>query len=85
MTFYCKSHCQRCVVCNRAKPDRKGGFALQPWGILEYTQGILDIDYVTDLPKSGIDGYTTVLIMVCHRSEHAYFFPCHKEITAKES
>ena len=36
MTFDCKSHCQRCIVCNRAKPDRRGGAALQPLGIPEY-------------------------------------------------
>ena len=25
MTFDCKTYCQHCVVCNRAKPDRRGG------------------------------------------------------------
>ena len=36
MTFDCKSHCQRYIVCNRANPDRRGGVALQPLGIPEY-------------------------------------------------
>jgi hypothetical protein len=61
MTFVCISHCQRCIVCNRVKPDRRGGAALQPLGIPEYRWEIVVIDYVTDLPKSGIDGYTSVL------------------------
>ena len=85
MTFDCKSHCQHFIVCNRAKPDRKGGDALQPLGITEYPREIVGIDYVTDLPKSGIDGYTTVC-MVYHLTKMAHcFFPCHKEITAEES
>ncbi len=28
MTFDCMSHCQPYAVCNRAKPDRRGGAAL---------------------------------------------------------
>jgi hypothetical protein len=60
ITFVCKSHCQRCIVCNRAKPYRRGGAPLQPLGIPEYPCEIVGIDYVTDLPKSGIDGYTFV-------------------------
>ena len=84
MTFDYKSHCQRCIVCNRAKPDRRGGAALQPLGIPEYRREIVGIDYVTDLPKSGTDGYTSVFIMVCHLSKMAHFIPCHKEITAEE-
>ncbi len=85
MTFDCKSHWQRCIVCNRAKPDRRGGAALQPLGILEYPWEIDGIDYVTDLPKSGTDGYTSVFIMVCHLTKMAHFVPCHKEITTQES
>jgi hypothetical protein len=53
-------------------------------GILEYPWEIVGIDYVTELPKSGIDGYTSVFIMVCHLTKMAHFFPCHKEITAEE-
>ena len=36
MAFDCKSYCQHCVVCKRAKLDRKGGAALQPLGFLNY-------------------------------------------------
>ena len=53
--------------------------------IPEYPWEIFDIDYVTDLPKSGIDGYTTVFIMVFHLMKMAHVAPCHKEITAKDS
>jgi hypothetical protein len=60
MMFDCKSHCQRCIFCNRMKPDRKGEATLQPLRIPEYPWEIVGIDYVTDLPKSGIDAYTTV-------------------------
>ena len=65
MTFDCKSHCQCCIVCNRAKPDSRGGSALQPLGIPEYLWEIVGIDYVTDLPKSGTNGYTSIFVMVC--------------------
>ena len=57
---------------------------MQPLGILEYPLEIGGIDYVTDLPKSGIDGYTTVFIMVCYLTKMAHFVPCHKELTTEE-
>ena len=85
MTFECNSHCPRCIICNRANPDRKGGDALQPLGIPEYPWEIVGIDYVTDLPLSGIAGYTIDFIMVCHLTKMAHFVPCHKEIIAEES
>jgi hypothetical protein len=44
-------------------------------GIPEYPWEIVGIDYVTDLLESGIDGYTTVFIMVCHLAEMAHFVP----------
>ena len=62
MTLDCKLYCQHCVICDRAKPDRRGGAALQPSGILEYPWEIVGIDYVTDLSKSGLYGYTSVLL-----------------------
>jgi len=46
---------------------------------------VVGIDFVADLPKSGIDGHTTGFIIVCHLAKMAYFIPCHKEITAEES
>jgi len=85
MTFDCKLYCQHCLICNRARPDRRGGASLQPLGIPEYPWEIVGIDYVTDLPKSGLYGHTSVFIMVCHLSKMAHFLPCHKEINAKES
>ena len=85
MAFDYKSHCQRCIVCNRAKPDRRRGAALQSLGIPEYPWEIVGIDYVTDLPKSGIDGYTSVFVMVCHLTKMAHFVPCHKKITTEET
>ena len=53
MTFDCMTYCQHCVVCNRAKPDRRGGASLQPLGIPEYPWEIIRIDYFIDLPKRG--------------------------------
>jgi hypothetical protein len=44
-----------------AKLDRRRGAALQPLGIPEYPWEIVGIDYITDLPKSGIDSYTSVV------------------------
>ncbi len=72
-------------MCKRAKPDRKGGVALQPLGIPDYPWEIVGIDYVTDLPKSGTYDNTKVFFMVCHLTKMAHFVPCHKEITEEES
>jgi hypothetical protein len=73
------------VICNRAKLDRRVGASLHPLGIPEYPWDFYGIDYVTNLPKSGANGYTSVFIMVYHLTKMANFVPCHKEITAKES
>ncbi len=75
MTFDCKSHFQRCVVCCRAKPDQRGGAALQSLGIPEYLWKIVGVDYVTDLPKSGTDGYTSVFTMFSLEIEWFIAFP----------
>ena len=53
MIFDCKTYCQHCVVCNRPKPDLRGGASLQPLGIQEYPWEIIRIDYFIDLPKRG--------------------------------
>ena len=73
------------MICNRAKPDRRGGASLHPLGIPEYHWGIFGIDYVTDLPKSGLHCHTVVLMMVCHLAKIAHFGSCHKEINTNES
>jgi len=73
------------MICNKAKPDRRGGAPLYPLGIIEYPWETVGIDYVTDLLKSGFYGHTTVFIMVCHLTKISNFVPCHKDITAKES
>jgi hypothetical protein len=53
ITLDCKLYCQHCVICNRAKPNQRGGTSLQPLGIPEYPWKIVGIGYVIDLPKSG--------------------------------
>jgi hypothetical protein len=85
MALDCKLYCQHCVICNRAKPDRRGGASLQPLGILEYPWDFFGIDYVTDLPNSGSYGNTSFFIMVCHLTKMKHFVPCHKEIIVEES
>ncbi len=74
-----------CAPWNGTKPDQRGGVALLPLGILEYPWGIVEVDYVADLPKSSTHGYTVVFIMACHLTKIAHFVPCHKKITTKES
>jgi len=81
----CKLYCQHCVICNRAKPNRRGGASLQPLGIPEYSWEIVGIDYVSDLPKSSSYGPTPAFIMVFHLTKMAQFVPCNKEIIAEES
>ena len=61
MTLDCKSYCQHCVICSRAKLDRRGGASLHLLGIPEYPWEIVGIDYVMGLPKSGLYGHTCVL------------------------
>ncbi len=58
---------------------------MHPLGVPEYPWEIVGIDYVTDLPKSGSNCYTSVFIMVCHFTKMAHFVPCHKDITTEES
>jgi len=62
MTSNFESYCQHCFVCNRAKPDRRGGAALQPLRNPKYLWEIVEIDNVTNLVESdGMYGYTIVL------------------------
>jgi hypothetical protein len=58
---------------------------LHPLRVLGYLWEIVGIDYGTDLPRSGLHGYTSVFIMECHLTKMAHFVPCHKEITDEES
>ena len=85
MDFDCKAYGQNCNVCNRAKPDRRGAASLHPLAVPEYPWEIVGIDYVTDLPRSGLHGYTSVFIMKCHLTKMAHFVPWHKEIAVEES
>ncbi len=56
------------------------------WASLNFHGGMLELTtYVTNLPKSGSYGYTTIFIMVCHLTKMAHFVLCHKKINAKES
>ena len=73
------------MICNRAKPDRRGGASLQPLGIYEYPWEMFGTDYVTNLPNNNLYGHTIIFIMVCHLSKMAHFVSCHKEISANES
>jgi len=82
VTFECKLYCQHCVVCKRAKPNRKGGDALQTLGVLH--------GKLMELPTSLI--FLKEVLMVtqlnffgCRLTKMAHFVPCHKEITAKDS
>ena len=60
MTLDCKLYRQICAIFNRAKPDRRGGASLQPLRIPQYPWKIVGINYVTDLPKSGLYVHTIV-------------------------
>ena len=69
------------MICSRAKPDRTGGVFLQPLGVPEYPWEFVGINYVNDLPKSGLYGHIAIFIIVCHLTKMAHFLPCHKEIS----
>ena len=79
MAFDCSAYCRICIACNRAKPDRRGSASLNPLGVPVYPWEIVGIDYVTDLPRSGSHGHSSVVIMVCHLSKMAHYVPCHKD------
>lgn len=85
ITADCKSHCEKCVECNRSKPHRRGHAAVHPLPVPSYPWEIVGVDYVTCLPKSGKSAYTAVMIMVDHLTKMAHFVPCHDDITAEES
>jgi hypothetical protein len=70
MAFDCKAYYQNCIVCNRAKSDRRGAASLHPFGVPEYPWEVVGNDYVADLPRSGSLGYTSALIMVCHLTKN---------------
>jgi hypothetical protein len=82
MSFDCKTHCSNCVICNRDKPSRQGSSSLSPLGLPYYPWEIVGMDFVTDLPKSSIYNFTTILILVCNLMKMAHFVLCHEEITA---
>jgi len=54
-------------------------------GVPAYPWEFFGIDCVTDLPRSGSHGYTSLFIMVCHLAKMAPFVPCLKEFTAEET
>ena len=47
----------------------KGAASLHPLGAPEYLWEIVGIYYVTDLPRSGSHGYTSVFIVAYHKKE----------------
>ncbi len=80
------SHIVSIVSCAREQnPIVKGELLCNPWEFLNTPGIFFGVDYVTDLPKSGTYGHTSVFIMVCHLTKMAHFILCHKEIIAGES
>jgi len=67
MSFDCKAHCSKCVVCNRAKPSRHGSSSLSPLSVPNYPWEIVGIYFVTDLPKSSKYNFFAILILVCRQ------------------
>ena len=58
---------------------------MQFFEIPKYPWEIVEIHYVTGLPKSCLYGHISVFIMVCHLTKMAHFVPCHKEIIVEKS
>ena len=81
----CKNYVGKCVVCNRAKPDRRGCAPVNPLPVPAYPWEVVGVDYITNLPKSGKHKYTAVMAVVCHQTRMAHFIPCTDEVTAEES
>ena len=81
----CKDYVAKCVVCNRAKPDRRGAAPVNPLPVPEYPWQVVGVDYVTGLPPSGKQKYTAVMIVVCHLTKMAHFIPCKDDVTAEQS
>jgi hypothetical protein len=43
MAFDCKAYCQNFIVCNRAKPDRRGASSLHPLGVMNTHGKLLEL------------------------------------------
>ena len=69
----------------RANPERKEGTALQSLGVLDCPWEIVGMDYVTDLRKTDIGCFTSILIIVCHLPKMDHFAQFHKDMNAEES
>ena len=54
MSFDCKAHCSKCVVCNRAKPSRQGFSSLSLLGVPNYPWEIVGMDFVTKKIKKSL-------------------------------
>ena len=77
--------CRECVICNRAKPDRRGPAPLDTLPLPQFPWEIVGVDFVTSLPKCGKNGHNSIMIVCCHLTKMAHFIPCTDKITAEES
>jgi hypothetical protein len=67
------------------KPIVKGGLLCNPWEFQNTHEKLLELITSRIFLRVGINGYTSVFILICHLTKMAHFDPCHKEITAEES
>ena len=78
-------YCRRCTVCARAKGSHRGPAPLHPLPVPNHPWEHVGLDFVTGLPRSGEQGHTAVLVVVCHLTKMAHFIPCTDEVTAEQS
>ena len=77
--------CSECVVCKRAKAERRGPATVHPLPVPAYPWEVVGLDYVTALPAVGKESFDAVLVVVCHLTKMAHLIPCHSSITAEQT
>lgn len=78
-----KKYCQRCLTCQKNKPEttgQKGLFA--PLPIPEGRWTDITLDFVTGIPKSK-HGFDMILVVIDRFTKMAHFIPTVKELTAE--
>jgi transposase InsO family protein len=78
MYAYVKAYIQRCQMCQLAKAKRHLPYGeLQPLAAPSKPWESVTMDFITGLPKSGKQGYDTILVIVDRFSKFSLFIPTH--------
>lgn len=80
-----KDYVRGCATCARSKPSTHkphGELMSLPAPSRPWTQ--VTFDMITDLPESGREKYTCILVFVDRLTKMSHFVPCHKTLKAPQ-